>query len=82
MITCSRQAFPDSAPGRRPRGPYPVDLADPDDTLAAVEEIKRRLPDGELHALVNNAGISPKGEDGGRLGTINTARETGCRYSR
>ena len=26
-----------------------------------------------LHALVNNAGISPKGENGARLGTLNTS---------
>ena len=25
--------------------------------LVAIAEIKRRLPDGELHALVNNAAI-------------------------
>ena len=36
------------------------------DALAA--EVRRRLPDGALHALVNNAGISPKGEGGARLG--------------
>jgi len=49
-----------------------VDLADPDDTLAAITEIKRRL-DGALHALVNNAGISPKGDNGSRLGAIATS---------
>jgi NAD(P)-dependent dehydrogenase (short-subunit alcohol dehydrogenase family) len=49
-----------------------VDLADPDDTLTAIAEIKRRL-NGELHALVNNAGISPKGEGGKRLGTMDTS---------
>ncbi|WP_341988542.1 SDR family oxidoreductase [Azorhizobium sp. AG788] len=77
VITCSRHAFPEQCPwAAGPEDHIQVDLADPDDTLAAVEEIKRRLPDGELHALVNNAGISPKGKDGERLGTINTARET------
>ena len=30
---------------------------------------------GRLHALVNNAGISPKGEAGARLGTIDTRLE-------
>jgi len=30
------------------------------------------LEDGQLDALVNNAGISPKGEGGSRLGTLNT----------
>src|SRR5687767_2063983 len=28
---------------------------------------------GMLHALVNNAGISPKGENGARLGTLKTS---------
>ena len=36
------------------------------------EEIKRRLPDGQLHALVNNAAISPKAEGGARLSAIAT----------
>ena len=38
----------------------------PDDTLRAIEEMKERLePEGGvLHALVNNAGISPKGAGG------------------
>jgi len=54
-----------------------VDLASPDDTLRAVEETKERLePEGGvLHALVNNAGISPKDANGGRLRTIDTAFE-------
>ena len=30
------------------------------------------MEDGQLDALVNNAGISPKGEGGARLGTLNT----------
>lgn len=77
VITCSRHAFPEQCPwAAGPEDHIQVDLADPNDTLAAVEEIKRRLPNGELHALVNNAGISPKGKDGERLGTINTAHET------
>ena len=41
-------------------------------TNAAIAEIKRRLDDGELHALVNNAAISPKAEGGKRLGSIDT----------
>ena len=32
-----------------------------DDTLRAVSEMRSRLTDGKLHALVNNAAISPKG---------------------
>ena len=35
-------------------------------------EIKQRLENGELHALVNNAAISPKADAGKRLGSIDT----------
>ncbi len=75
VITCSRHAFPENCPWEAgPEDHIQVDLADPDDTLRAVEEMKKRLraQGGRLDALVNNAGISPKGEDGGRLGTLNT----------
>ena len=33
----------------------------------AIAEIKERLDGVPLHALVNNAGFSPKNADGGRL---------------
>jgi NAD(P)-dependent dehydrogenase (short-subunit alcohol dehydrogenase family) len=49
-----------------------VDLADPAGTLAAITEIKQRLENGELHALVNNAAISPKADGGSRLSSIDT----------
>ena len=72
VITCSRQAFD-------PKCPWPggeenhvqVDLSNPNNTLEAIDEVKKRL-DGKLHALVNNAGISPKGDDGERLDTLGT----------
>ena len=38
--------------------------------------IKKRLAGGALHALVNNAGISPKGEEGARLGPTDTGMAT------
>ncbi|MDQ0304202.1 SDR family NAD(P)-dependent oxidoreductase [Ancylobacter polymorphus] len=76
VITCSRHAFPENCPWEMgPEDHIQVDLSDPADTLRAVEEIKNRLPDGQLHALVNNAGISPKGAGGARLGTLNTPEE-------
>src|ERR1044072_6033156 len=37
---------------------------------------KRRLREGAVDALVNNAAISPKADGGKRLGSIDTARET------
>ncbi len=73
VITCSRHPFPEQCPwDAGPEDHIQVDLANVEDTHNAIEEIKRRLETGELHALVNNAGISPKGKDGARLGTIET----------
>ena len=73
VISCSRQAFSADCPW--PSGEedhMQVDLADPKQTIEAIETIKSRLKDGKLHALVNNAGVSPKDENGGRLNTLDT----------
>jgi NAD(P)-dependent dehydrogenase (short-subunit alcohol dehydrogenase family) len=73
VITCSRHAFPEQCPWEAgPEDHIQVDLADPDDTLQAIAEIKRRLADRQLHALVNNAAISPKADGGRRLSSIET----------
>jgi NAD(P)-dependent dehydrogenase (short-subunit alcohol dehydrogenase family) len=73
VITCSRHAFPENCPWEMgPEDHIQVDLSDADNTVEAIAEIKRRLENGRLDALVNNAGISPKGEGGSRLGTIET----------
>lgn len=72
VLTCSRQAFDANCPW--PGGAenhIQIDLSDPADIINAVELIRERL-DGPLHGLVNNAGISPKGPEGGRLNTIDT----------
>ena len=72
VITCSRQAFDTKCPW--PGGEdnhVQVDLSNPNNTLEAIDEVKKRL-NGKLHALVNNAGISPKGENGERLDTLGT----------
>ena len=77
VLTCSRYPFPEDCPWEAgPEGHIQIDLADPASTIEAVEEIRRRLPDGRLDALVNNAGISPKGPDGERLDTITTDLKT------
>ncbi|GGE89913.1 SDR family oxidoreductase [Stappia taiwanensis] len=75
VITCSRQPFSDKCPW--PSGPedhIQVDLSDPENLGVAVAEIRKRLEDGgsRLHALVNNAGISPKNENGDRLNSLTT----------
>ena len=76
VLTCSRQPFDSRCPW--PGGAenhIQIDLADPKDTIAAIEVIRGKL-DGRLYALVNNAGISPKAADGGRLNTIDTDLST------
>ncbi|WP_312796387.1 SDR family oxidoreductase [Tianweitania sp.] len=75
VITCSRQDFSEDCPW--PSGPedhIKIDLSDPEDVGSAVAEIRHRLEDngGELHALVNNAAISPKLKDGARMNSIET----------
>src|SRR5579863_9150726 len=71
VITCSRHAFPENCPwAAGPEDHIQVDLADPEDTLRAVREMRERLPGGKLEALVNNAAISPKGATGERLGVL------------
>ena len=74
VITCSRHPFPENCPWEMgPEDHIQVDLANPVSTEAAILEIRNRLKDGRLDALVNNVGISPKGPGGSRLGTIETS---------
>ncbi len=76
VITCSRQPFDDRCPW--PGGEInhiQIDLSNPNQIIEAIEEIKSRIGP-KLHALVNNAGISPKAEDGSRLNTLNTDLRT------
>jgi NAD(P)-dependent dehydrogenase (short-subunit alcohol dehydrogenase family) len=76
VITCSRHAFPENCPwAAGPEDHIQVDLADPADTARAVAEMRERLTDGKLHALVNNAAISPKGESGERLGALESGQD-------
>lgn len=75
VITCSRHPFPEDCPWEMgPEDHIQVDLADTADTERAIAEMKQRLEDNnsQLNALVNNAAISPKASDGGRLGAIDT----------
>ncbi len=73
VITCSRHPFPEECPWEAgPEDHIQVDLADPHNTSVGIAEIKRRLEHGHLHALVNNAAISPKADGGSRLGSIET----------
>src|SRR5262249_42749626 len=68
IITCSRQPFDgvrcpwDSGVDNHVQ----IELSDHRALPRAVAEIKERLNGGPLHALINNAGISPKAADGSR----------------
>jgi len=76
VITCSRHPFPENCPWEAgPEDHIQVDLADEANTLEAIEETKRRLESNELHALVNNAAISPKADGGRRMDSIETPME-------
>jgi NAD(P)-dependent dehydrogenase (short-subunit alcohol dehydrogenase family) len=77
VLTCSRHPFPEQCPwGAGPEDHIQVDLADHADTTRAIAVIKERLDGGALHALVNNAAISPKAEGGKRMGSIDTDVDT------
>lgn len=72
VLTCSRQPFDPRCPWDGGEDNHvQVDLSDPNATMAAIEAIRGKL-DGRLDALVNNAGISPKGPGGARLSSIDT----------
>ncbi|MDC7789207.1 SDR family NAD(P)-dependent oxidoreductase [Rhodoplanes sp. TEM] len=74
IITCSRQPF-DRARCPWEEGPddhVQVDLNDLRALNLAIVDIKARLGGGPLHALINNAGISPKSPEGGRLSSLTT----------
>ena len=77
VITCSRQPFPEDCPWEAgPEDHVQIDLGDRENLLAGIEEMKARLGGDPLNALVNNAGISPKGPEGERLGAIDTTMDT------
>lgn len=73
VITVSRQPFSALCPW--PSGGenhVELDLADPVNLGQGIERIRERLAGGRLDALVNNAAISPKNGEGGRMGAIDT----------
>ncbi len=72
VLTCSRQPFDPRCPWKGGKDNHiQIDLGDPTATMEELVRIREKL-DGKLHALVNNAGISPKGPGGARLNSIET----------
>ncbi|HLO76591.1 MAG TPA: SDR family oxidoreductase [Magnetospirillum sp.] len=72
VITCARAVIPEEC--RRDRNwafHIPADLSDPASADAFVAEARRLLGDDPLHALINNAGVSPKTPYKERLGVLN-----------
>ncbi len=74
VISCARQEVPPHC-RRDPLWTHhiPTDLSDPVSLDAFVREANRVLGDRPLHALVNNAGVSPKTSFKERLGVLNGA---------
>ncbi|MCY1666751.1 SDR family NAD(P)-dependent oxidoreductase [Rhizobium sp. SL86] len=77
VLTVSRHPFSGECAWPSARESHiQADLAD----LSGIEDlaatVRQRLPDGKLAALVNNAGISPKAQNGGRLGVVDTDAAT------
>ncbi len=69
-ITCSRDVVPEGCPVRAEHQHITADLRKRENLGFAAAELNRLLDGEPLHALVNNAGYSPKGEDGARLGCL------------
>jgi NAD(P)-dependent dehydrogenase (short-subunit alcohol dehydrogenase family) len=78
IITCSRQPFDGGlCPWDAGSNDHvEVDLGDHRAMPRALAAIKDRLAGMPVHALINNAGFSPKNEEGGRLTSLTTPVET------
>lgn len=73
VFTASRQSWATDCPwSDGPENHIHLDLEDIGSIEESIGLIKDKLGDGKLHALVDNAGMSPKGPQGGRLGVLET----------
>ncbi len=72
VITVSREPPPGECPWSLARSHILLDLSELDNIARCAETMRGMLEDGELHALVNNAGTSPKGPGGSRLNSLET----------
>ncbi|MBR3369535.1 MAG: SDR family oxidoreductase [Rhodobacteraceae bacterium] len=80
ILTVSRQPFsPECAWPEARENHIQADLAQLGGIDALAQDVRARLPQGKLHALVNNAGVSPKGGSGARLGLMETEAEVWTR---
>jgi NAD(P)-dependent dehydrogenase (short-subunit alcohol dehydrogenase family) len=77
LLTVSRQPFSEECRWPSAREAHvQADLSDLSRIGELADIVRERLPNGRLHAMINNAGISPKGPNGSRLGVLSTDAET------
>ena len=69
-ITCSRETVPANCPRDERHAHITADLSETDRLSEAVSQLHHVLDGQPLHALVNNAGYSPKLEGGRRPGCL------------
>ena len=69
-ITCSRDPVPPECARSDRHSHITADLARVENLDLAIDRLSELVGDEHLHALVNNAGFSPKAEDGRRLGCL------------
>jgi NAD(P)-dependent dehydrogenase (short-subunit alcohol dehydrogenase family) len=73
VITVSRQTLPVECPWSEEQNTHvELDLSDLDEISRTVDALRPLLGGSKLHALVNNAGISPKGPGGERVNSLTT----------
>lgn len=76
ILTVSRQPFSEECAWPDARASHiQADLGDLNQIDQLAAEVRSRLPNGKLQALVNNAGISPKGPSRSRLGVADSTAE-------
>lgn len=77
VLTVSRQAFDSNCPWPEGQANHvQLDLADIGSLDQGIQEIRSRVENGQIDAIVNNAGISPKLSNGGRMGLLTTDIDT------
>ena len=74
-ITCSRDEVPDECRRNERHAHITADLTDTAGLPNAINRLHNILEGQALHALVNNAGYSPKAQGGKRLGILDGEME-------
>jgi NAD(P)-dependent dehydrogenase (short-subunit alcohol dehydrogenase family) len=70
VVTCSREPVPPECARSDRHSHITADLSKVENLEIAIDHLLDLLGERHLHALVNNAGFSPKGPEGKRLGCL------------